>query len=615
MAKFNKAKNLLSKNTTNKSEKIFDKNLFSIINFYFTLFKKNIFFWLLSSLFLISQPLTMIILFSLNFDIINYSFIFNIAPLVVGLIWLLFLINKLFLENKLNGIDVIMLSKPISKYETFWSRMIIIFSFLFLIMFSQFVFTSILVLSFSYEAKWITYLLINNLVITPFVSLGTSSILILAAIALKPLWFGIVSFLIIFFIGVAPIASRLTQNSDFDSTLVYDNNNYNSFSKLSIINAQENKTFLVNQINPESQLNIDKNIVGTLNNVPFYDYLIPGELMISMSSSLMNDLDFSKNQINGNYSLLKNKFIDTQLANLNLENSVFVSIRPNDISPFELNSIQYEELLLNNIKKIVNSSNKFVNLKDEKVVNFLQDKLENSLNWSTASLSNDEFMTVRALLGIDLEFSQLFYYFNNKTLLEQKTPNLLKQIELEINPSLSKLLSFLWNNNSTQMNIFDLKSFDDVSKIFPDARIKSTTEAPNVNDVNFIKNDLIRFSGSTIHYLDINKQYVQTTLVDMQKIDASIIDKLTWNNFVDNSSVTLENIVQLSMLLNSNLNNIYQVSFRANSEALFKYSHFMQVTPTTYLDNIHFPIMTIIFMVIGTNVLALYMFKNKNYKN
>ena len=615
MAKLSKAKNLLSKNTPSKSEKIFDKNLFTIINFYFILFKKNILFWLLSSLFLISQPLTMIILFSFNFDIINYSFIFNIAPLVVGLIWLLFLINKLFLENKLNGIDVIMLSKPISKYETFWSRMIIIFSFLFLIMFSQFVFTSILVLSFSYDNKWITYLLINNLIITPLISLGTSSILILFAIILKPLWFGIVSFLSIFFIGVAPIASRLSQKNYFDSTLVYDNNNYNSFSKLSIINAQDNKTFLVNQINPESQLNIDKNILGTLNNMPFYDYLIPGELMLSMSSSLMNDLDFSKNQINGNYSLLKNKFIDTQLANLNLENSILMSIRPDDISPFELSSFEYEELLLNNIKKIVNSSNNFVNLKDEKVVNFLHDKLQNSLNWSLTSLSNDEFMTVRALLGIDLEFSQLFYYFNNKTLLEQKTPNIFKQIELQINPSISKLLSFLWNDNSSQMNIYDLKSFGDVSEIFPDAKIKSLTEQPNINDVNFIKNDLIRFSGSAIHYLDINKQYVATTLLDMQKIDASIIDELTWNKFVDNSSVTLQNIVQLSMLLNNHLNNIHQINFRPNSEALFKYSQFMQIQPTTYLDNIYLPIMTIIFMIIGTNILAVYMFKNKNYKN
>lgn len=538
-----------------------------------------------------------------------------IPSLIIGLIWLLFLVNKLFLENKLNGIDVIMLSKPVSKYETFFSRIIIIFSFLFLIMFAQFILSSILVFSFQHDVKWITYLLINNLFITPFIFSAIAAILILLAIIFKSLWFGLVSFVIILLVGIVPIVPRLIDKNNFDTTLTYNNNNYNSFSKLTIINDDKNETFLVDEINVASQINVDKNIITTLNNSPFYNSLIPGELMLSLSSSLIDNLNFDTNQINGNYSLLKNEFIDTQLANLNIKNSVLMSIRPNDVSPFELNSIQYEELLLENIKKIVNNSTDFINLKDEKIVDFLYDKLDNSLSWSIDSLSKYEFLTVKALLGIDIEFSQLFYYFNNKTILEQKTPNLLKRIELELSPSLSKLLYFLWSDNSSIMNIFDLKSFGDVFEIFPNTKIKSLTELPNINDINFIKNDLIRFSGSTIHYLDANKQYIPTTLLEMQKIDSSIIDKQTWNKFVDNSSVSLQSVIQLSILLNNNLNNIFQVRFENNTEDLFKYSHFIKVKTKTYLDNISLPIMTIVFLTIGSNILAIYMFKNKNYKN
>ncbi|MGL6125012.1 MAG: hypothetical protein ACRC1F_00790 [Metamycoplasmataceae bacterium] len=604
-----KHKNIFTKN-------IFTKNIFKMISYYSFPLKRNIFFWVLSILLLISQPLTMIILYSLNLDLLDYSFILNISPLIIGLVWLLFLITKLFLENKLNGIDVIMLSKPISKYETFFSRMSVIFIALFSIMIAQFFISSILVFSFNYDIKWITYLLVNNIIITPFISLGISSILILLAIMSKPLWFGLLSFLGFSLLGIAPIATRLINQNNLETNLIFNNDNYHSFSKISIINGEENKTFLVDEINIESQIGVDKDILKTLNNLPFYEYLVPGELILSMSSSLLNDLGFSNNnEIRSNYSLLKNNFVDTSFANLNVENSVLVSIRPEDISPFELTSVEYEDLLLENIKRIVNDNN-FINLADEKLVDFLLEKLQNLIDWSTGTLTNSEFQTVRALLGIDLGFTQLFYYFNDKEILEKKTPNLLDKIANEINPALANLLTFLWNDNSSKMNVYDLDSFGDISLIFPSAKIVSQSAPPHSSDVQFIKNDLVRFSGTAVSYLNINKQYTPTTLLDLQKIDPSIVDKTSWDQFIDNSSITLGNLVYLyKFLISNNLNNIYQVNFRPNSDDLFKYSYFIDIQQTTHLDNIYLPILANIFVVIGTNMLAIYMFRNKNYKN
>ncbi|MGL4184119.1 MAG: hypothetical protein ACRCRP_03270 [Metamycoplasmataceae bacterium] len=606
--------NLFKKNNNHK-QFIDSKKSFKIIIFYLAFIKNNIFFWIISSLLLLSQPITMMILFLINLDLLNYSFILNISPLIFLLIWLLFLVNKLFLENKLNGIDIIMLSKPISKYETFFYRIIIIFSFLFVIMFMQFILTSILIVSFQYDVKWITYALINNLFITPFISSSVSAILILLAIIFKSLWFGLLSFLMILLIGFVPMVQRIVDKNNVNNVLTYNNNNYNSFSKLTVINNDKNETFLVDQINIESQINVDKNIMETLNKTPFYNNIIPGELVLSMSSSLLNNLNFNNSQINSNYSLLKKEFINNELANLDIKNSILISIRPDDISPFELNSIQYEDLLINNIKKIANDKINFININDEKIVDFLLEKLQNSLNWSTSSLSQSEFTTIKALLGINLEFSQLFYYFNNKEILSQKTPNLLKRIDLELNPSLTKLLTFLWESNNSYVNIFELKTFGDVNELFPNARIKSLTSPPNINDINFIKNDLIRFSGSAIHYLNNNKQYIATSLLEIQKIDPSIVDKLTWDKFVDNSSVNLKNLLELFILLNTNFNNIFQVQFQNNEQSLFKYSYFIKVKTTTYLDNISLSIITMVFITIGTNILAIYLFKNKNYKN
>ncbi|MGL5521796.1 MAG: hypothetical protein ACRDAW_00810 [Metamycoplasmataceae bacterium] len=618
--KFNNKKEMENlnhfKKNKNYKKTIDNQKSFKIISFYFFLFKNNIFFWILSVLLLVSQPLTMIILYYLNLNLVNYSFVFNISPLIIGLIWLLFLVNKLFLENKLNGIDVIMLSKPISKYQTLFYRIIIIFSFTFVIMFAQFILTSILVSAFQYDTNWISYVLVNNLFITPFIFSLVSAILILLAIIFKSLWFGLLSFLLILAIGAAPVIQRIIGKNDINQTLTYNDKNYNSFSKLTIINGEKNKTFLVDQINVESQINVNKDVMRTLNDNPFYNNLIPGEIILSLSSSLLNDLNLNNHQIEGNYSLLKNEFIDTQLANLDMKNNILLSIRPNDISPFELNSVEYENLLLDNIKKIANDSINFINLKDEKLVNLLFGKIQNSLNWSTASLSQIELLTIKALLGINVEFSQLFYYFNNREILNQKTPNILKRIDLELNPSLGKLLSFLWENNNSKINVFDLKTFGDVSEFFPNAKIKSLTSPTNINDINFIKNDLIRFSGTAIHYLDNNKQYIPTSLLALNKIDPTIVDKLTWDKVVDNYSVTLENTIKLFNLLNTNLNNnIFPVQFQDNEESLFKYSHFIEVKTTTYLDNVSLSIMTTIFITAGANILSIYLFKNKNYKN
>ena len=599
----------------NKVKNPFNPQFYSIVKFNLFLLKKSISFWILTFLLLFSQPITLIAFFIIDLDLLNFSFIFSIVSVIISLIWLIFLINKLFSENKTNSIDVIMFSKPISKYGLFFSRMIIIFSFLVMIMFAQFLISSIFVLSFSYDAQWIIYLLISNLFITPIIFSILAALLVLLAIVLKPLWFGVSSFLVVLLVGFAPVLSRTLQNNNFDNTILYNNDNYNSFSKLTIVDQDHNQTFLVDEINHESQNKIDTNILQTLNNTPFYQSLIPGELLLSMNSSLLNDLNFQNSKIDSNYSLIKTQFIDISMHNINLANKYLFSTRPEDISPLDMNNVEYQNLLIDNITKIVSQGTQFINLNDEKIIDLLYNKLSNSIDWKSNSLSESEFLTIRALLGIDINFSQLFYYFNNQDLLAIKAPDIMTQIELLFNPSLVKLLSFLWTSDIAQMNVFDLGSFGDINLLYPSAKSKNLVDLPDAKDVAFIKNDLIRFSGTAIHYLDLNKQYVSTTIEKLKEISPSIIDKKTWNDFVDASTFTLDKAIELNAKLNTSLTNIFKMNFRENSSSIAKYSYFMEMKNTTYLNNIYLPILSIIFVTVGLNILTIYIFKKKNYKN
>ncbi len=593
----------------------FNPQFSSIVKFNLFLLKKSISFWILSFLLLFSQPITLVCFFALNLDLLEFSFIFSIVSLIVSMIWLIFLINKLFSENKTNSIDVIMFSKPISKYGLFFSRMIIVFGFLIVVMFAQFLLSSIFVLSFSYDAQWIIYLLISNLLISPFVLSGIAALLVLFAVAFKPLWFGMASMFAVLLVGIAPIFSRTLQNNNFDNTILYNNDNYNSFSKLTIIDQEGNKTYLVDEINPQSQNKVDKNVLSTLNNVPFYQNLMPGELVLSLNSSLINNFNFHNNEIKSNFSLVKNEFIDVPTTEINPENNYLFSTRPEDISPLNISSVEYENLLLENINSIVNESTDFLNLNDEKMIDLLYNKVSNSIDWKSAFLSETESLTIRALLGIDIQFSQLFYYFNNQDILASKAPNIIQQIELQFNPTLAKLLSFLWTGDTAQMNVFELNTFEDINLVYPSAKSRSSIDLPDAKDISFIKNDLVRFSGTSIHYLNLNRQYLPTDITALQGISPSITDQNSWNAFVDASTVTLGHAIQFNSTLNEALPNIFQTNFRENSNSIAKYSYFMEIKNTTYLNNVYLPIMSIIFVTIGLNILTIYIFKKKNYKN
>jgi hypothetical protein len=75
------------------------------------------------------------------------------------------------------------------------------------------------------------------------------------------------------------------------------------------------------------------------------------------------------------------------------------------------------------------------------------------------------------------------------------------------------------------MNVFELNAFEDINLVYPNAKSKSLNDLPDAKDISFIKNDLVRFSGTSIHYLGLNRQYIPTNITELQKISPSIIDQ------------------------------------------------------------------------------------------
>jgi hypothetical protein len=75
------------------------------------------------------------------------------------------------------------------------------------------------------------------------------------------------------------------------------------------------------------------------------------------------------------------------------------------------------------------------------------------------------------------------------------------------------------------MNVFELNTFEDINLVYPSAKSRSSIDLPDAKDISFIKNDLVRFSGTSIHYLNLNRQYLPTDITALQGISPSITDQ------------------------------------------------------------------------------------------
>ena len=611
--------NWLSKTRNVINENLKNKWFVKTFIFSWNLIKNNIYIWSLVGLLIISQSLILLILHLTNTNLINNSLYISLLPQIVLILLNIVLINRLFSESKYNSLDWTLISLPIGKARIFVARFILIFAIGFLALFAQFILNFIICLSTQINTKWILFFFVSNIFINPFINLFYISLFIFIAIFFKRIGFAIASILIVF-LWIIPIFTRslsINQNK-----LEFNPQNSNSFAQLTVTKNNAIETYIVDKINP-IYVNSNKDEIQVINSSPIYSYFIPGEIFVSFDALLMKNIfninDYENHQIDKNHSLLKNLYQNYNFSNYNNQYTNFLILRPEDINPLFLDNTEYEDLLMSNINNIITTNdNNYIDISDQLLVQQLLENLQSntSMNWN--QLDKKEINTLSCLLGINPAYNQLFYYQRDYSWLSQKTPNLLSKIENQINSSLANLLQYLWTSENTQNNINNTYGnanpvFDDINNIYPSVKDLDETKAPSSSDIDFIKNSLIRFQNQSIGYLTINGTY--QNISSLTNIDPSIVDKASWDNYVDQNTFSIYNARTFLNKLSNSLPNLFAMSFSPNNANLNQYSYYFSIEDNTYLSHSDIYITALVFIFIGSYVIAMNKFKNNNYKN
>lgn len=611
--------NWLSKSRNVVNENLKNKWFVKTFIFSWNLIKNNIYVWSLVGLLIISQSLILLILHLTNTNLINNSLYISLLPQIVLILLNIVLINRLFSESKYNSLDWTLISLPIGKARIFVARFILIFAIGFLALFAQFILNFIICLSTQINTKWILFFFVSNIFINSFINLFYISLFIFIAIFFKRIGFAIASILIVF-LWIIPIFTRslsINQNK-----LEFNPQNSNSFAQLTVTKNNAIETYIVDKINP-IYVNSNKDEIQAINSSPIYSYFIPGEIFVSFDALLMKNIfninDYENHQIDKNHSLLKNLYQNYNFSNYNNQYTNFLILRPEDINPLFLDNTEYEDLLMSNINNIITTNdNNYIDISDQLLVQQLLENLQSntSMNWN--QLDKKEINTLSCLLGINPVYNQLFYYQRDYSWLSQKTPNLLSKIEMQINPSLANLLQYLWTSENTQNNINNTYGnanpvFDDIKNIYPSVKDLDETKAPSSSDIDFIKNSLIRFQNQSIGYLTINGTY--QNISSLTNIDPSIVDKASWDNYVDQNTFSIYNARTFLNKLSNSLPNLFAMSFSPNNTNLNQYSYYFSIEDNTYLSHSDIYITALVFIFIGSYVIAMNKFKNNNYKN
>ena len=590
------------------------KDIFRNIKFEWIFLKSSAIFWISFSLFFLSSILmNLVFLIMGNNLILEYSFLSIIINLSLMFVFDFIMIIKLFLEAKYSSVDLILVSKPFSRSIIYLSRYILIFALIFLNCFAQFFINLIILLSFQQQINWLAFQFVAYVLITPFISLFTTSLLILFVIKFKKIWSIIVSFVVLFLFSFLAIFVRAISPSS--QPIKYSQVSRNSFSKISCVNENNKvETFIVDKVNSTITNSDDENIINLLDGDKFYNYLVPGEWLISLYSSIgQNVLSGFDDVDNHKFSLIKTKYKNINVPIFS-SNQIVIALRPDDINPFELSNIDYEDLIIKQLKEI-EVTDGCLNLKNSALVNTLFNKINNELNWSNINFNSNELKTIKSLLGIDQSFSTLFYYWEYYSFLSNKTPDLKTKIELNFNVDLWNLLSYLWTSEDVRNNLLVLNYFGKLSDIYPSIMSFNENQKPLEMDIDFIQNNLIKFNQGDVFYLDSNKIYQQTSIDKLKELSSSIIDQSSWNDYVALNTLTLESSENLINNLFSLIPNIYNFSFNENYFNPYQYSLYLIPYNSTLFNYNSLIISIVIVVTIGINVLSFISFRKINYKN
>ncbi|MDE6289269.1 MAG: hypothetical protein K2L64_00725, partial [Ureaplasma sp.] len=169
--------------------------------------------------------------------------------------------------------------------------------------------------------------------------------------------------------------------------------------------------------------------------------------------------------------------------------------------------------------------------------------------------------------GINTKFNQLFYLIKYPDLLWNKFPNLFEVLEVLYSEDISKIFKFILTSETTQINLFEyntnnsslgvLRTAKNISEFYPSLKEKSEINPPNFNDINFVKNELLKFieidNEIYLSFLDEDLNY-SFSKDNLKKLNSSFPNIRDYESF----SIYVDSFLEFKNL-QSFLRNLFQI--------------------------------------------------------
>lgn len=572
----------------------------------------KVFLSLITFCFLVN-PLTITIIKFTSQDYLTNSLISILLPLLVLSLLLLFLSYKFFNEVKNNYIDSILLNNSITKKQLLITKFLIILALSYIILLFWTLYDLIFFLALKmnqYALSYFISLFINMLLVLFFLTIFT-----LINLRLKQLP-AFITCLILSLVCLTPslITRSVTKNNNINIT--YQNPNI-SFSKI----VSEQDTYYLADIKNQNMYDI--NPYSYINNINIVNYLMPSEWFMSYYNNLFNgQININNNGLNQPYSLVDVRFQEVNQNEIDNINGLLPIIRAQDINPFSLNNFDYGKIINNYLRNLTKDET-IIDLNNPLAIKNLLNIIKNNLIWDQTCMTNNQLETLKKLLGINMNYNQMFYLIKYSSLLENKVNYILDNIKASYSVELYDLINFLITSQSTQYNLFNISNVldtgYDISYYYPNGYSISESKPINNSDLDFITNTLIRFSPDNIpYYLTKDNQYVTNDTFKQ------FITSLN-NNGVNNQQQFITYINQISLQyqstsnflnqLKDNANNIIAYSLSNNSMNLDNYAYVLKLIPSPYIWFCNIIITLLTISNLPLLWLMFYFNKHNKYNN
>lgn len=445
----------------NKVNKYSQKNSFSkLLLFNWVQTRNSGLFWIFMILNCIALPITTSLLYYLTENFFHYILFIILVPLISSFFQIMFLVYWLYLENRYNSIDYKLFCSKYSKFHIALSRIVFIVITLVPIVIINDLFCIFFI--FISTMQLFGAMIISNTFINVFVYIIIICLLVLFSDRMGRVSYILLGlFLVVLTLGGSMISRPFIINKQNDYLNYHEPySKYNNSLETSKLVSNDTKSFLVSKDISNSNSTQKEIVYNTNKKIVFFNNFIPSEWTLTFYSSLFSLFNFDVDYSHYSYDLLTvnvDNNVNIDLGNL----SEFYAIRPIDTDFTKLSNEDYEQLILDNISKIVWKHDLLSDaLKLNQLINIfaIDDNTKTVKNWN--SLSQDIINFLKDATGINSEFSQLFYLIKYNSLLDNRLSNLFNLLIERYNLNISNLFKNVFTSPVTTVNLFQVTKFD-----------------------------------------------------------------------------------------------------------------------------------------------------------